>query len=71
MHETATGNHRILRLAAVRDRTGLSTSTIYQYMTDGKFPRPIPLGGRSVGWVESEIQSWLAERLAARNAQAA
>jgi prophage regulatory protein len=55
----------ILRLPAVKTRTGLSRSTIYLRVSQGTFPRPVSLGGRAVGWVEDEIQSWLAERIAA------
>ena len=49
----------ILRLPAVKARTGLSRSTIYLRIAEGKFPRPVSLGGRAVGWVEAEIQQWL------------
>ncbi|MGH8322809.1 MAG: helix-turn-helix transcriptional regulator [Steroidobacteraceae bacterium] len=54
----------ILRLPAVKTRTGLSRSTIYLRVAQGTFPRPVSLGGRAVGWVDGEIQSWLAERIA-------
>jgi prophage regulatory protein len=57
--------HTILRLPAVKTRTGLSRSTIYLRISQGTFPKPVSLGGRAVGWVEEEIQSWLAERIAA------
>ena len=60
----------ILRLPAVKTRTGLSRSTIYLRVSQGTFPRPVSLGGRAVGWVEEEIQSWLAERIAGRKAAA-
>jgi prophage regulatory protein len=50
---------RILRLRDVKSRTGKSTSGIYADMASGKFPRPIPLGERAVGWLESEIDSWI------------
>ena len=61
----------ILRLPAVKTRTGLSRSTIYLRLSQGTFPRPVSLGGRAVGWVEEEIQSWLAERIAANRKAAA
>ena len=51
--------HTILRLPAVKTRTGLSRSTIYLRVSQGTFPRPISLGGRAVGWLEAEIQEWL------------
>ena len=63
--------HTILRLPAVKTRTGLSRSTIYLRVSQGTFPRPVRLGGRAVGWVEEEIQSWLAERIAASRKAAA
>lgn len=61
----------ILRLPAVKTRTGLSRSTIYLRVTEGRFPKPVSLGGRAVGWVESEIQEWLERQIeASRTAKA-
>ena len=57
--------HNILRLPAVRAVTGLSRSTLYNRMAEGRFPAPIALGGRAVGWIEAEIQGWLEERIQA------
>lgn len=54
----------ILRLPAVKARTGLSRSTIYLRVATGTFPRPISLGARAVGWLESDIQMWIDERVA-------
>lgn len=56
--------HTILRLPAVLHATGLSRSTIYQRVADGAFPRPVSLGGRSVGWLESEVEQWVERRIA-------
>lgn len=53
----------ILRLPTVKARTGLSRSTIYLRISEGLFPKPISLGGRAVGWVESEIDDWLNQRI--------
>lgn len=53
----------ILRLPEVKARTGLSRSTIYLKMSEGSFPEPISLGARSVGWIESEIDAWIAQRI--------
>jgi prophage regulatory protein len=41
----------ILRRPQVEARTGLSRSTLYQYIQDGLFPRPVSLGARAVGWL--------------------
>ena len=55
----------ILRLPAVRARTGLSRSTIYLRVSESTFPKPVSLGGRAVGWIESEVQQWLEQRIEA------
>ena len=53
----------ILRLPTVKAVTGLSRSTIYLRMSEGSFPRQVNLGSRAVGWLASEIQHWLDERV--------
>ncbi len=57
----------ILRRKQVEKRTGLSRSTIYLRIQEGTFPRPINLGVRAVGWLENEIEAWLAERMKIRD----
>ena len=52
-----------LRRKQVETRTGLSRSTIYQYIKDGVFPKPVPLGPRAVGWLESDVSDWIAARV--------
>lgn len=58
---------RIIRLKEVIDSTGLARSTIYKYIGEGSFPKPISLGDRCVGWVESEVQDWILVRIEARD----
>jgi len=55
---------RILRLPEVQRRTGLSRSTIYVRLDQGLFPKPVSLGARAVGWIESEVDEWIRERIA-------
>lgn len=57
--------HIVLRLPVVKATTGLSRSSIYQRAAEGRFPKPVSLGGRAVGWLESEIQEWLQQRIEA------
>ncbi len=59
-----TDNHKILRLRAVKDCTGLSRSTIYAMMKNGTFPQNFSLGARSVGWTSASIQTWIDSRIA-------
>ena len=56
----------ILRLPQVKDLTGLSRSTIYLMIKQGKFRKPIQLGTRSVGWLQSDIEEFISERIRAR-----
>ena len=58
----------ILRRKQVEKRTGLSRSTIYAKIATGEFPAPIALGARAVGWVESDINSWIESRIASSHA---
>jgi len=55
--------HQILRLTDVITMTGLSRSTIYLRMVQGKFPKKINLGSRAVGWISSEVNEWIEERI--------
>ena len=64
------GQVRFLRLPEVLARTGLSRSTIYVRLEQGRFPRPVSLGGRAVGWIESEVDEWIRERIAASRSNA-
>lgn len=58
----------ILRLPEVKKRTGLSRSSIYEKIKQSSFPYQIKLGGegsRSCGWLESEIDQWITDQVAA------
>jgi prophage regulatory protein len=59
---------RVLRLRDVKARTGKSQTAIYADMAAGTFPRPIPIGPQTRGWLESEIEDWILARKAARDA---
>ena len=54
---------RLIRLPEVQHRVGLGRSTIYRWMSEGKFPKPVQLGGYSVAWAEEQIEKWVLERL--------
>ena len=58
------GRVRFLRLPEVLARTGLSRSTIYVRLEQGRFPRPVSLGARAVGWIEAEVDEWTRASLA-------
>lgn len=54
---------RLIRLKEVQYRVGLGRSTIYRWMAEGKFPKPVQLGGYAVAWALEDIDSWISNRL--------
>ena len=52
-------NMKLIRIKEVMSRTGLARSTVYKYISENNFPKPIKLGSRAVAWVESEIEGWI------------
>jgi prophage regulatory protein len=63
METAMTAAVSILRLPAVKARVGLSRSAIYLAVSRREFPQPVQLGTRAVGWLESEIEEWIRERV--------
>jgi len=61
----------IIRLPQVIQKTGLSRSSIYAAIADGTFPAQIKLTKRSSGWLESEVDSWISDRVAERDGEVA
>jgi len=59
-------SEKFIRLPEVKERTGLSRSTIYDYIKRGIFPTSICLGARAKGFIESEINAINAARMAGR-----
>lgn len=59
---------RLIRRPEVLRRTSLNTSTLYEQMDQGTFPRPTRIGPRAVAWVEDEVDDWISRRVAERGA---
>lgn len=57
---------QILRMKDVVKKIGLCRATVYAMISRREFPRPIRIGERATGWRESELEAWLANRIAAR-----
>lgn len=64
---TATHSRKILRLPAVQEKSGLGRDSIYRGAREGWFPKPVKLTARASGWLEDEVDAWLAERAEARS----
>ncbi|VVE89879.1 helix-turn-helix transcriptional regulator [Pandoraea bronchicola] len=74
MNTSTNSTTNVLRLNRLKEKTGISRSTVYNKINpkskyyDDAFPKPIRLGPGSVGWLEAEVNAWLASRvLAARS----
>lgn len=52
-------SNKMMRILAVKEKTGLSRSTIYAMIKDGNFPKNFILNARAVGWLDSDIQNWI------------
>jgi prophage regulatory protein len=64
---TASINHVLISAKEVCRRTSLSRASLYRLMAQGSFPKPVPLHGVRKAWIQSEVDSWVASRIAARN----
>jgi prophage regulatory protein len=58
-------SNRVLRLPAVKEKTGLSRSTIYARVAQGTFPAALILGPNTVGWLEADVEAWIEKQIAA------
>jgi prophage regulatory protein len=56
-------DQRLLRLPEVRQKVGLSRSAIYKLISEGQFPRQIPIGPRTVAWCQEDVERWIEERV--------
>lgn len=61
----------IIRIKEVKKATGLSKPTLYRKIAKNEFPRPVHLGARAVGWLETEVAAWQRARIEARDEVAA
>lgn len=68
---TTTTPSRVLRLKAVEAKVGLRRDSIYRLAKVGKFPKPVKISERATGWLEHELDEYIARRAAQRNADGA
>lgn len=62
---------KLLFQPEVSARVGKCRASLYQYIAEGRFPKPVKIGDRRIAWVESEIDEWIAARIAERDGQEA
>ncbi|MFM0072593.1 AlpA family transcriptional regulator [Paraburkholderia sediminicola] len=61
----------LIRKRQVLEMTGWSNSTLYQRIADGEFKKGVSIGPRMVAWPLSEVQAYIARRIAERDAKGA
>jgi prophage regulatory protein len=59
---------RFLRWNQLKQVVPFSRVTIWRWVREGMFPKPVHLGKRGTAWIAAEIEQWIAERAEARNA---
>jgi prophage regulatory protein len=59
---------KIIRKPKTLEKTGLSRSRLYAEIQAGRFPKPVKLSARAVGWIESEVDAWIESKIAEREA---
>ena len=64
---------RLVQMRLVREReraqmTGVPRSTCYLRMSQGTFPKPVPIGEKAVAWLESDLQNWIERQVEKRTA---
>ena len=52
-----------LRIVDVMKKTGIAKSTIWLWVSEGKFPKPIKLSPRITVWEEEKVNNWMKEKL--------
>lgn len=63
--------NELMKLSEVTAAVHYSRASIYRLMGEGKFPKPITLGGRSVFWVRTQIQNFIREQIEKAKEEAA
>jgi prophage regulatory protein len=60
---------RILRFLELKPLKSIPFSRQYvaTLVADGRFPKPVYLGEQTKGWLETELDDWLAARIAERD----
>ena len=69
--DTGSMPQRIIRRGEIEVLCGYCIDHLYALIRDGRFPKPIHLGPRAVGWLADDIAKWQAERIAERDGEAA
>lgn len=64
MPAVTTSKENLIRLPEVQRRTGYGKAWIYKLINAGKFPQSVKIGTRSIAFIESEVDEWVASKIA-------
>ena len=56
-------NDQLVDMTFITNYTDMTDKWFYKLIKDGEFPKPIKLG-RSSRWLQSEVESWMQQRIA-------
>jgi prophage regulatory protein len=60
--ESYSVTEKFLSVRQVMEIVGASSTTLWRWQRDGKFPRRRTLGPSKVAWLESEVMEWIRTR---------
>lgn len=60
---------KLLKLQQVMEKTSLCSSSIYNLMKEGDFPKNISVMGKRKAWLESEVEEWMMARIEERDSE--
>jgi prophage regulatory protein len=59
---TVPAEQRVLSMKTVLDRVPISRTTLWRMVREGLFPPHIKLSANRIGWIEEDIDAWIASR---------
>ena len=62
---------KLIKRRAVQAIVPWSTSTLYDKIAHGEFPKPVPIGPRAVAWIEDEVLDYQEKLIKSRDREAA
>jgi len=55
-------DNNLLSINQVCEKVNRSRVTLWKWVKDGQFPKPLKIGNRTLGWKEADFNHWLQEQ---------
>jgi len=62
---------KLLKIDEVTAKVARSRAAVYAAVKRGEFPKPVAVGSRGVAWVDGELDTYIAQQIARRDAKRA